>query len=408
MSLQIVPSVYGGVGMMDGTVPRGDPQPHLGSNPNVSSSPFLVNGGHALPMYTATPFQDQTVTAYGGLHFQGGPYQHPSQSYAEPYHGPTHTPKVPGPVSRARGHAKGRVQQKHAVAPAQDPKLGAPSFSQTQLLPLKAPAPVLPPPKGVTCELCKVECNTLEVLQQHVNGKKHMKKLKVFEELQNLSKKVLSVQPEQAPTTELKPELVSQPDRVEGSRSQQLHQEAPPSQEINTESTKVAGEKRKAEEVEPSEESGKMMRVDGPENSRRGPKHKLKGSKGKKKKTKPSKGLVQASKPKEVTPLVCELCDVKCESVVVFQSHLAGKKHRLKAKCFLQGQETFGLEQRPVIQAVDQNNAGASTFVSFQLVDQGFGVAAVQNGNVNSGHGSTLGDNTRSSEVEAISTINQT
>lgn len=356
MILQIVQPLYGGV----------DPQPHLGQNPNVSSSPFLVNGVHALPVYGATPFQEQPVTAYGGSHFQGGPYEHPSQLYVEPYHGPIPVPKVSGHVFRARGRGKGRVQQKRAVAPGQDPKLGASSFSQTQLLPSQAPAPVLPPPKAVICELCKVECNTLEIFQQHANGKKHQKKLKAFGELQNLNRRVPSVQ---MPTVELKTEVVPQPVRAEGSEIQQFQQEALPSQEINGEGTKVAGEKRKAGEVEPSEEPDKKMRVDGSENPRRGLKNKLKSVKSKKKKTKTSKGLVQAPKPKEVAPLVCELCNVKCESVVVFQSHLAGKKHISKAKSFLQGQATFG----PAIQAVDPS---ASSFIGFQHANQGFSVSA--------------------------------
>ncbi|XP_057805543.1 uncharacterized protein LOC131020627 [Salvia miltiorrhiza] len=369
----IVQPLYGGVGVMDGIVPRGDPHTYLGPKLNISSSAFRVDGfdiGHSLPMNAATPFQDHSATAYGGIHIQGGPCQPLSQSIGEPHHGPR--PKVSGRTYRVRGRGKGCVQRKHAVAPAQDQKLlfqgkseiqgaatlpmvqsGASSIGQT-LLPLQAPAhsaSVSPSPKVVSCELCKVECNTLEVLQQHVNGKKHKKKLKVFEELQNLNKKVISGQADQTPTIELKSEVVSQPDRAEGSGNQQLEQEVLPSQEINEES-KVAGEKHKVEEVEHPEESAKKMRVDHCERIGRGFKHKMRGGKSNRK-MRPSdrpKILVQPPKPKEVTPLVCELCNVKCESLAVFQSHLAGKKHKSKAKRFL-SQERFGQElpqaQRP-------------------------------------------------------------
>lgn len=394
MILQIVQPLYGGVGFMDGNVPRGDPQTHLGPNLNVSSGPFRVDGregGHSLPMTVsaAIPFQDHSATAYGGIHLQGMPCQLPSQSYGEPRHGSR--PKVSIRTYRGRGRGKGCVQRKRAVAPAQDPKLlfqgkseiqgaaslpmvqsGASSFGQT-LLPLQAPAQpasVLPSPKVVSCELCKVECNTVEVLQQHMNGKKHKKKLKIFEELQNLNKKVIGGQSDPMPTVELKSEDVSQPDRVEGSGNEQLQQEVLPSQEIKEES-EVAGEKRKVEEVEPPQESAKKMRVDRSERF----KHKLRGGKSSRK-MRPSdrsKSLVQPPKPKEVTPLVCELCNAKCESLVVFQSHLAGKKHKSKAKRFM-SQEIFGPELLQTQRPAAMQGFGTYQAAAAQNVDNMTGV----------------------------------
>lgn len=369
---------------MGGIVPRGDAQIHLRPNLNVSSYPFHVSGrgrGCALPMNAAIPFQDQTVIAHGGFHIQGGPSQLPSQSFGETHHGPG--PKLSGRTYRVRGRGRGRgkgcVLRKHAAAPARDLQgksdiqgasqpmaVSGASSSCQNLVSLRGPAQttsVLPPPKAVSCEICKVECNTLEILQQHVNGKKHKKKLKVMEELQNLNKRVISGQTEQTSTVELKAEeVVSQPDPVE----------VLPSSEINEES-KVTGEKRKVEEVEPPppQESAKKTRV-GPT------KRKLRGGKSNRK-MRPcdrSKSSVQPPKPKEVAPasLVCELCDVKCEAVVVFQSHLAGKKHKSKAKRFM-GQQTFGQEhlqlQRPAMQAADQNNGDASSLNGFRLYEQG-------------------------------------
>ncbi|KAH6823575.1 putative endonuclease or glycosyl hydrolase with C2H2-type zinc finger domain-containing protein [Perilla frutescens var. hirtella] len=390
----IVQPLYGGVGIMNGTVPGGDAHIHLGPKLNVSSYPFRVDGhgggGHAQPMNAATPFQDQTIIAHGGLHIQGGPSQLLSQSYGETHHIPR--PKVSGRKNRARGRGKGCAQSKRATAPDVDRKL----FTQGKSAEL---ASVLPPPKVVSCELCKVECNTLEILQQHMNGKKHKKKLKVFEELQNINERVICRRTEQTSTIELKSEVLPQPDRVEGSGTQQLQPEVLPSQEINEES-KVAGEKRKVEEVEPPEESAKKMRVDHAEHTGHVLKRKLRGGKSNRKKrtSDRAKRLVQPPEPKQVAPLVCELCNVKCESLVVFQSHLVGKKHKSKAKRFL-GQDTFGqVVQRPEMQAVNQNSADASTSIGFGA----YGVASAQNIMITGGQGSTFADNmTTAGEVEA-------
>ncbi|KAL1540091.1 hypothetical protein AAHA92_24500 [Salvia divinorum] len=340
----IVQPLYGNVGFMDGMVPRGDPQTQHDPKLNASSCVFGVDGysgGHSLPMNATTPYHDHSTTAYGGIHLQGGPCQLPPQSSGEPRYG--HRPNISGRTNRGRGRGKGSVQQKHAGA-ASLPMVqsGASSVAQTQSL--QGPAQLVSvstSPKVVSCELCKIECNTLEVLQQHLNGKKHKKKLKVFEELQNLNKKVTSGQADQAIAIDSNSEAVSMPDLVEGSGKQQPQQEVLPSQESNEES-KAAGEKRKVEEAEHPEESAKKMRIDGRERVGRGLKHKLRSNRVMKSSAR-SKSLVQPPKPKEVAHLVCELCNAKCESLVVFQSHLAGKKHKSKAKHFM-SQERFGQE----------------------------------------------------------------
>ncbi|XP_042013560.1 uncharacterized protein LOC121761913 isoform X1 [Salvia splendens] len=337
----IVQPLYGTVGFMDGMVPRGDPQTQPDPKLNVSSYVFGVDGyvgGHSLPMNATTPYQDHSATTYAGIHLQGGPFQLLPQPSGEPHYG--HRANVSGRTNRGRGRGKGSVQRKHAgAAPLPMVQSGASSVAPTQ--PLQGSAQLVsvsPAPKVVSCELCKIECNTLEVLQQHLIGKKHKKKLKVFEELQNLNKKVTSGQADQVPASAIQSnsEAVSMPNLVEGSGNQQPQQEVLPSQESNEES-KAAGEKRKVEEVEHPEESAKKMRVDGHERVGRGLKHKLRGGKSNRmmRPSVRSNSLVQPPKPKEVTPLVCELCNAKCESLVVFQSHLAGKKHKSKAKRFM-------------------------------------------------------------------------
>ena len=40
-----------------------------------------------------------------------------------------------------------------------------------------------------------------------------------------------------------------------------------------------------------------------------------------------SRRPVEPPKKKQVVPLICELCNVKCDSQIVFNSHLLRKKH---------------------------------------------------------------------------------
>ncbi|KAL8542789.1 hypothetical protein ACS0TY_003613 [Phlomoides rotata] len=313
-------------------------------------------------------------------------YQPLTHSYAEPHL--AHGQNIPCRLYRGsvRGRGRGRGRGKGRATPAQDkggPSLPIPlsvSSSTGQIpVPLQAPAqsaPVLPPPKAVWCELCRVECNTIEILKQHLNGKKHKKKLKVFEEPQNLNKRVTGTQTEQTSISELKPEVSSQPDQIEGSGNQQLQQENLPSQAVNQETQ----EEQKLVAVETAEESLKKVRMDRSGGAGRGLKRKLRGGKVGRR-MKPcdrSKKVVEPPKPKEVIPLVCELCNVKCESSVVFQSHLVGKKHISKAKRFLGPQETLGQQfllhpQAPTMQVVGQQiaNANASTCIVPQVQDQG-------------------------------------
>ncbi|MED6107394.1 hypothetical protein PIB30_013506 [Stylosanthes scabra] len=69
-------------------------------------------------------------------------------------------------------------------------------------------APPPPPPPKAWCEICKVGCNTLEVMEQHKNGKKHKKNVKAREELER--QKAIN---EQIPTAQFN--LTAQPKTVE-------------------------------------------------------------------------------------------------------------------------------------------------------------------------------------------------
>ncbi|XP_059633915.1 uncharacterized protein LOC132276494 isoform X2 [Cornus florida] len=242
--------------------------------------------------------------------------------------------------------------------------------------PLNAPAQVRPtpirqPPRMAWCELCRVDCNTYEILEQHKNGKRHKKNLKVYEELQNLQK-ILVGQNEQMPVSEVKPEVSVQPENVGGSgnKSQEnLSSEAATENKVETDEQKVSGEQ------EPTEEPAGKQRTDRFEARRRGLKRKMRGGQGGKwmRTYEGSRRQVEPPpKPKEVIPLICELCNVKCESQVVFETHLAGKKHLSNFKRFQDEQAMLGQAALqalypalqalyPALQALCTPNSNAST-----------------------------------------------
>lgn len=235
------------------------------------------------------------------------------------------------------------------------------------------PAPVWPP-RMAWCELCRVECNTPEILEQHKNGKKHKKNLKVQEELQRVMAAGHNVQ---SASSQVQPEVAYQPKETEGfqlppegnlsmeavnGKPEQQPQENLPSQAL--------GEENKAEpehpKAEPARDSGESQgRVPKRKTScgpgGRGGK-KLRSHDGRRKPTEPPK-------PKQIIPLICELCNVTCESQVVFQSHLKGKKHLSNRKRFEESQAVLGQAAtqvlypalQPLYPALPQPIAGLAT-----------------------------------------------
>ncbi|KAL3348841.1 hypothetical protein AABB24_022148 [Solanum stoloniferum] len=243
-------------------------------------------------------------------------------------------------------------------------------------------APVRPP-RMAWCELCRIECNTPEVLEQHKNGKKHKKNLKAYEERQKLNKQMDGAHGNQTTNSEVKPRVSYQP-AVEGSGQlllghlpsetvtgdrQPLPQEKLPPQAVIEEDVGVTG-KQKVEETDP---------VDHIQGQGRGVKRNLRGGRGGKlmKTQNGSRKPAVPPNPQKMVPLICELCNVKCESVVVFQSHLAGRKHLSNVKDF-QGQQAMVGQAAlqalypalqalyPALQALCQPTSGASTSVAPQ------------------------------------------
>ncbi|CAH9097993.1 unnamed protein product [Cuscuta epithymum] len=158
-------------------------------------------------------------------------------------------------------------------------------------------APVWPPPRMAWCELCRVECNTPEILEQHKSGKKHLKNFKVQEELHRVvaAANTAQVQPSEGVGPSLPPPEVNASVVNEGGEGQ------------------VRGLKRKARGGGRGGGVGKSLR-----------KKSTNGPKG---------GHI---------PLICELCNVTCETQLVFQTHLKGKKHIANRKRFEESEAAFG------------------------------------------------------------------
>ncbi|KAI8545407.1 hypothetical protein RHMOL_Rhmol07G0036500 [Rhododendron molle] len=254
-----------------------------------------------------------------------------------------------------RGRGRGRGRGGPFPSPAGNPAAYVPGESSQ--------APVWPPPRMAWCELCRVDCNTAEILEQHRNGKKHKKNLLVYEELQKRNAVLVGRQNEQIPASEVNPG-VSEKNEVSDDK-------------VESEQQKVPG-------------------GDHFEGGARGLKRKMRGGRGGKW-IRTSDGLkrpMESPKPKPkqvVIPLVCELCNVKCDSQVVFQTHLDGKKHLSNVKRF-QGEQAMleqaalqalypalqAILQQAAIQALCAPNPNASTSFGIQFHGEGGGVHGSQ------------------------------
>lgn len=260
-------------------------------------------------------------------------------------------PRLDGsaPSSRGRGrgqgggrhfasHGAGLTNPNSASAPAegeaafvQQPSVSVPGQAP---LPVPAQVPAAPfwqPPHMAWCELCRVDCNTPEILEKHKNGKRHKKNLQVFEELQKLNKVTTGQQNAQMPNTELKTD-VGQPEKVDA--NQPLSETT---SQVNTNDYSNETDQHCAVggTSEASAEPEKIQQDQFPARAR-GSKRKMRGGRGGKymRGNEGSRRPVKPPKPKQVIPLICELCNVKCESQVVFDSHLTGKKHQSNLKRF--------------------------------------------------------------------------
>ncbi|KAL6538233.1 hypothetical protein OROGR_012221 [Orobanche gracilis] len=223
------------------------------------------------------------------------------------------------------------------------------------------PAPVRAPARMAWCEICRVDCNTNEILEQHKNGKKHKKSLKFQEELQKLNK---------IPVTG--PEASNETGKVESSGRKVLL-----SNQSATNENKPVGQKDSGN-AEPTDELTEKPGMDNSGVRGQGLKRRMRGGRGGKwmRTHDGPRRPVEPPKSKAV-PLICELCNATCESTIVFDSHLKGKKHLANVKRF-QGQQEAALQVLypalqalyPTLQAFCQLNGNSSSPFARQFPKQ--------------------------------------
>ncbi|GMH28902.1 hypothetical protein Nepgr_030745 [Nepenthes gracilis] len=219
--------------------------------------------------------------------------------------------------SSSRGRGRGRGQSKDGQGqPAQDgqPLVSDPPSSVTEeaetsavvseaphqdgVLPAAVPrkaASDRKPPQILRCDICNVECNSVEILEQHKTGKKHKKNLQKLEELKNGGNI-----PSEATASQSKTEAEQQTDVV---ATQQENSTA----NVPEEQNKRPDMKRKMT----SSHGAKRLRM-------------------------------EPWQPRIVVPLLCDLCNIKCDTQEVFNRHLAGKKHIAKVKRYEGHQAMYG------------------------------------------------------------------
>ncbi|XP_039046152.1 uncharacterized protein LOC120186230 [Hibiscus syriacus] len=187
------------------------------------------------------------------------------------------------------------------------------------------PAPLRPPPRMAWCELCRVDCNRPEILEQHKNGKRHKKNLQAREELQKRNKVISGQQSMQVPNmgSEVKQQQLYTVPSLASTNDNKIEIEQQQDIANKPEASTTGPAETKTNLMNPSEARSRVL------------KRKMRGGRGGKymKRNEGSRSF-EPPKPKIVIPFMCELCNVKCESQVVFNSHLAGKKHIANMKRF--------------------------------------------------------------------------
>nr|XP_043613817.1 uncharacterized protein LOC122585757 isoform X2 [Erigeron canadensis] len=153
------------------------------------------------------------------------------------------------------------------------------------------------------CELCRVDCTSKEILEQHNNGKRHKKNLQKLQNMKITYEPVSEIQKDenslvQGTEADVQSKIVATDSKVEV-------------KEHDIQETKPRL-KRKIKGGSRGGRGGKRMKPTGP------------------------------PRPKVVIPLMCDLCNVKCDTQEVFNRHTAGKKHMTKVKRFEGHQAMYG------------------------------------------------------------------
>nr|XP_018630481.1 uncharacterized protein LOC104108553 isoform X2 [Nicotiana tomentosiformis] len=198
------------------------------------------------------------------------------------------------------------------------------------------------------CELCKVDFGKMSSLKQHESGKRHRKNLK---KLEAENRTVSDIQNVHKPSGDLKPETNMKPDDLP--KEEETKQKPPENIPLDT----VPSEIKLGTEVKINDAQCDVVQTCGL-------KRKMLDDGGQEKKiSKAKRRLIEPPKPKVVIPLMCDLCNVKFDTRENLRSHLLGRKHKSKLKCF---------EGRLGLQALYPPNPITQTAYHWQGVQQIF------------------------------------
>ncbi|KAJ0644591.1 putative transcription factor C2H2 family [Helianthus annuus] len=251
--------------------------------------------GHFRPPVGHNPYR-------GGGSRGGGPFR--GSGRGNTGFRPPHT-GVSGPPfnGRGRGRDRGRGKRGRHGAPSSHPESSA-----------------QPPVQTARCEVCKVDCTTGEVLEQHNNGKRHKRNLRKLQDRKAAHQPVVQTERDAKPDSDNNPGVET--NKPEGE----------PEPKPETEKQTDAGDDNNKAETEENDNQEKKPRM------KRKMKGRVRGTRGGAKRMRPTGPRTR----KAVIPLVCDLCNIKCDTQEVFDRHAAGKKHLSKLKRFEGHQAMYG------------------------------------------------------------------
>lgn len=178
------------------------------------------------------------------------------------------------------------------------------------------------------CSVCQVDCNTKDILEQHYGGKKHKKQLEKREANLTVQKKSDEINMKQLASGNQESNLkeddknVTQIPSVNGLMENKENQNG------------TFGNKLEADQhqdmTENSQHPNKIEKSGGEVSDSNTGKRKLKAKATDDIGTKRQRLLDAGTAVAEVK--VCTLCNAVCNSQIVFDSHLAGKKHVAQVK----------------------------------------------------------------------------
>ncbi|KAI5328375.1 hypothetical protein L3X38_027772 [Prunus dulcis] len=167
-------------------------------------------------------------------------------------------------------------------------------------------------PQVAWCEICKAACNSLEILENHKNGQRHKKNMKKMEKMKNAIRSGDELQGQQNRTSN---------SNLEVSHLTQCAQDGEQNKPTENLPTEAVNHVKSAETEQQNNIPGQQH----------GPKRKKK-----------HKITSETETKKIVIPLICDICNVKCDRQGIFDHHLSGKKHVANFKRFKSSQAICG------------------------------------------------------------------